>query len=490
MLKEFFSLKNTLFLLLTIILVACSDDDNSDSGPIQNEDVEDSHLFVWNAMNSWYYYQPSVDNLDDSFNDNTTFFYEYLNDFSSPDNLFESLVVDPFSIITDDYEELGGGLSAFYEDFGFEYGRFGISGSDVVVGYVRYTFPGSPADDAGLERGDLFLEVDGQQLTQTNFFDIMVFNEGSFDLTMAEIIEDENGGLVVQQTGEVQSIGNENFQKVPVWLTETYDFGTNKIGYLFYSNFAFNFHEQLNSAFQELQSEGITDLVLDLRYNPGGSVLTAQYLASLIYSDDPNLLMGSIEYNSKHTNSNRNLFFQNEIEILNDDFESEGSEPISTLGLNRLVVITSTGTASASEFIINTLEPYMDVIIVGDQTVGKNTGSIPLYDNPSSDYLEKEGANPSHTYGMQLIVSKVFNSNGQSDYDNGFEPDISINELQFIQDLQPLGDLNEQLLATAIDQLCSTCRTMPLEFEEIDIGQYDIIDKYSRDHVLDVRGLQ
>ena len=493
--KEFFSPKNILLFVVCIFLLACSDDDNSGDGPITSDEPEDSHLFVWNAMNSWYYFQPEVANLQDDVDNNTNEFYDYLNGFSSPENLFESLVVDPYSIITDDYEELGGGLQALYEDFGFEFDGVRYTGSnDPVLGIIQYVFPGSPAEEAGLQRGDLFTKVDGQQLTILNFFDLMLDRESAFDLTMANLEFDEEGTAIITETGEIETISLGNYQKTPVWIQKTFQLNAaNNVGYLFYSNFAYNYHEDLIEAFDYFASEGITDLVLDLRYNPGGNVITAQYLASYIHSNNPNKLMGFTRYNSKHSNSDRTLYFQNEIEVLRDDYEVEYSSSLNSLNLNRLFVLTSRNTASASEFIINVLRPYIDVTIIGDETVGKNIGSRPFYDDPSSDYTNKENANDSHTYGLQLIVSKVFNSNNSSDYEAGFEPDILLSEVSYLDDLQPLGDETEPLLARALNEICQSCRVAPFEYNERGFNLQNIDSNHpslERRKILSLQGLQ
>lgn len=105
---------------------------------------------------------------------------------------------------------------------------------------------------------------------------------------------------------------------------------------------------------------------------------------------------------------------------------------------NQVNILTSTRTASASELIINGLRPSMDVFIMGDQTTGKNVGSIALDDEDNEE----------NTYGILPIVSQSFNSLDQSDYTTGFTPDILVKESQ--ERLLPLGDVNEFPLRTAI----------------------------------------
>lgn len=108
---------------------------------------------------------------------------------------------------------------------------------------------------------------------------------------------------------------------------------------------------------------------------------------------------------------------------------------------NRVYLLTSTRTASASELIINGLRPYMDVFLIGDKTTGKNVGSVPFEDEE----------NPENPYGILPIISRSFNSLDQSDYTTGFVPNIEVKES--VERLKPFGDVQELLLRKAIEQI-------------------------------------
>lgn len=110
------------------------------------------------------------------------------------------------------------------------------------------------------------------------------------------------------------------------------------------------------------------------------------------------------------------------------------------LNLNTLYVLTSSQTASASEMVINCLDPYMDVVIIGGTTVGKNVGS-------------KNFSSPELMITMNPIVCKIYNSEGKSDYESGFQPAYSgyvVNEMSDMSRFLPFGDTNEALLSTAL----------------------------------------
>ncbi|HCB46636.1 MAG TPA: peptidase, partial [Algoriphagus sp.] len=140
-------------------------------------------------------------------------------------------------------------------------------------------------------------------------------------------------------------------------------------------------------------------------------------------------------------------------------FLSKSQNLGNTLSGNRVYVLTSSRTASASELIINGLKPYMDVFIIGDVTTGKNVGSVPIEDED----------NPQNSYGLLPIVFQSFNSQDKSDYSNGFTPNITAKETA--ERLRQFGDVNEQLLRTAITQITGTPPSGRFEkLDRMDLG--------------------
>ena len=144
-----------------------------------------------------------------------------------------------------------------------------------------------------------------------------------------------------------------------------------------------------------------------------------------------------------------NYWDENNPESLLNRFTNKlnNNESLFSLNLDRVFVLTSARTASASELLINGLDPYIDVIHIGDFTVGKNQGSITVY-----DYInESRDKNPNHMYAMQPIVLKIGNVAGYTDFPDGLEPDIFIKESLLNPGI--LGDIQEPLLKIAIDQI-------------------------------------
>jgi C-terminal processing protease CtpA/Prc len=213
-----------------------------------------------------------------------------------------------------------------------------------------------------------------------------------------------------------------------------------------YNSFIADYDSKLNEAFGSLKAEGITDLVLDLRYNGGGSVQTATRLASMITGQFNGKVFANLKWNQKLSLNNEDYLFPNKI----------GSTDINSLNLNRVYVITTKSTASASELIINGLKPYIDVVQIGDVTYGKSVASITLYDSES---YTKQNVNPRHRYAMQLIVAQTVNSLGFGDYKDGLVP--TVEEKEIITTFGVLGDVNEPLLKLAIGKITGTAKGTP-----------------------------
>jgi len=198
---------------------------------------------------------------------------------------------------------------------------------------------------------------------------------------------------------------------------------------------------EMDQIFANFQSAGITDLILDLRFNSGGAETATNNLASLIGTGvDATKVFTIREYNAKVT-AEIKADPQLGEGFLSVEFLNKAQNIGSQLQNNRIYILTGTRTASASELLINGLRPYMDVFLIGNKTVGKNVGSITL--NEEND--------PKNTWGMQPIITKSFNSLNQSDYDTGFIPQVLLEDNSLI--VYPLGDPRERLLNRALQEI-------------------------------------
>ncbi len=409
--------------------------------------------FVWAGLNEVYLWQQDVPDLaDDKF---TTFddYYTFLNGYNTPESLFDDLlyqidVVDRFSYIVDDYVALENSFQGTSNSNGLDFQLVRLSGSDDIFGYIRYVANNSDASSKDINRGEFFLTVDGQQLTVNNYIDLLFGSNNTYTLGMADITNN-----TIALNGKTVELTKTEFTENPILINKVIETNGVKIGYLMYNGFVANFDTELNNAIADLKSQSINELVLDLRYNPGGSVRSAINLSSMITGQFANEVFSTEVWNNRY----QEYFETNDPEYLINRFTSELSNgtTINSLNLNKVYILTTDGSASASELVINCLRPYIDVIQIGTATTGKYTASITLYDSPN---YGRDDANPNHTYAMQPLVLKSANKNGDTDYYEGLTPDYTITyqtgsgtaEGENLLNLGTLGDENEVFLAKAI----------------------------------------
>lgn len=436
-----------LFIFALFLGWSCNDDDDEtgEGNPpaLENIEIQD---FIWNGMNVFYLWQPRVANLaDDRFSDQTEY-EQFLASAGDPEDFFESLIynrqsVDFWSWIVDDYIELENQFAGISKSNGVDFGLARISAnSNDILGYVRYIMPNSDASGKDIKRGDAFTHVNGVQLTIDNYRDLLFSENDTYTLDLANI---QNGGVF--PNGRSVELTKFEYTENPILIVKTFDEGGRKIGYLLYNGFTRGFDNELNDAFLQLKNEGVTDLILDFRYNPGGSVSTAVAMGSMITGQFDGEVFNREQWNPK---------IQAELEQSQPDWlvnkfsdRLPSGESINSLNMNSVHIIVTGSSASASELIISALQPYIDITLIGSQTSGKYTASITLYDSPN---FGREGANPDHLYAMQPIVLESVNSLGNNDT-NGYEPDIE--RFEDLADLGVLGARNEALLNLAISDI-------------------------------------
>lgn len=448
--------RTTILLFLAVFCFqACQDQD--DVATPRNLQVQD---FVWKGLNQYYLWQGDVPNLADNRFANQAQLNSFLKDYSDAETLFNSLRVDAsidrFSWIVDDYTVLEQELQGTSKNNGIDFKLSPKSkGSNDLIGFVRYVLPNSSAAKEGVKRGDLFYAINGSQINYNNYRNLL--EPDTYTINLA----DYNGTSFVSN-GKSFTLTKSVLDENPIYINKVINDRGHNIGYLMYNGFYGNYDEQLNAVFGSFKTQGVTDLVLDLRYNGGGSVQTATRLASMITGLSTDKIFSKEKWNDKI-----NKYFESEDpQSLNNKFVDKfNGVAVNSLGLNRIYILTTKSTASASELIVNGLKPYIDVVQIGDVTVGKNVGSVTLYDSPT---FGKTNRNPNHKYAMQPIVLKIVNSVGFGDFTNGLVPTYNVPE--YIDALGVLGDEKEPLLSFAISKITGgdTKRIQRKEGKELD----------------------
>ena len=420
-------MKKLLFLFVFLFVFACKDDidDSVLVTTTENLEIED---FIYKVMNYWYLWQEDVPNLADNRFSNDKEYTAFLQSFDGPEELFDSLQIieDKYSYITNDYVAFLESQKGIALGSGMVFGLVRLSeGSSEIFGYVRYVLPDSDAKTKGIKRGDIFSHVNGVKLSDTNYLGLLFSNAPSYTIGLATISNSQ-----ITTTGESVALNNSQQTEQSVHIAKVIEYDGKKVGYLMYNGFIEPQEDNLRAAFTTFSAAQIDELVVDLRYNSGGRVSTAQLMAGLIAGEDGDKIFGRLIFNEKRSAQN------NEISITNTDIR---------LGLSRVFFLTTKSAASASEMIINGLKPYMNVIQIGDKTAGKDVGS-----NPFLDIIDDKGTvNPNHAYLLLPITFKYYNSYGIGDYSDGLTPTIMLPET--LSNLGLLGDVNEPLLKKALD---------------------------------------
>lgn len=455
-----------LFFLAGLFFVSCSKDDLNDNPKDPNAELPgeepDDNIeleikdFEWKAMNVWYLFKDDKDVLQDDYFANQTELNAWLTDWDTPEDLFydgllyQYPTVDRFSWIVDDYTELENEFAGVTESSGMNFGLARLcENCNEIGGLVRYVVPGSPAAEAGIRRGMLFTEVDGQQLTVANYQNLLFST-----LTLTYGFNDLSSGSVGEINQEIE-ITKTTVIENPIHIAKTFNIDGKNIGYLMYNNFVHDYDDELNDVFADFKAEGITELVLDLRYNTGGRLTSAVDLGSMINGS----LKGKVFLKEKYNNFITEAFieqfgeealitkFDDQIYEYDDNTEFP-AEPINSLNLEKVYILTSSSTYSASEVLTNGLSPYIDVIQIGGKSGGKFQGSITLYDSKAPNFQKNSGnLNPNHKYALQPLVSSNTNVNGEA-YPDGLIPDVE--QYESIFTYGTLGDENEPLLSTAL----------------------------------------
>jgi C-terminal processing protease CtpA/Prc len=424
-------------LLLTLTVISsCEKGDSLDDEAAQNTAVND---WILKNMEIYYFWN---DKIPAKTNKNL-----------SPEPYFESLLNKPedrFSWIQENFIELMEQLSGIQREAGYDFTLFQQENTTNVFGIINYVKPNSPASQTGLRRGDIFLTVNGKQLTISNY-GTLLSNALSSTHTLG-ILDIE------QETINEVSLSVVRYEENPILLDTIYEIRNTKIGYLMYNFFADDkgdnslaYAKELNTVFGTFKTAGINELILDLRYNSGGALTTSLFLANMIANRKSSELFAIIQYNSilsdlfkqREGDDYNKLYFTDNLESYDETGKVIESVPINKLtGLKRLYVFSSYKTASASELLINGLKPYMEVVLLGYVTYGKNVGSTTIYE-------EDPQKQKNNTWGIQPIIAKIANANNFSDYGNGFTPDVEVNEYSVLP-LSPLGDTNEIMLHAAL----------------------------------------
>lgn len=375
---------------------------------------------------------------------------------------------DKFSWITDDVEGLLAGFAGEPKDFGFVLYGFAYANDAHTEYYaiINYVFPNTPASKAGIRRLDFIRNINDQPITESNY--TLLYGTDPIKLTMYKLT---SSGTVAYDKDV--TIAPEVINTNPVYCDSIYEVPGHKVGYLFYTDFIANYNDSLYKVFSKFKQAGVTDLVLDLRYNHGGAVTAATYLSSLIapksavenkspfvkmsYNDYINGVFDYYYNNASDANKSK---YDRTDYLGNYDSSGEQNPVDANLNLTKVYIIATGDSYSASELTTFCLKSYMDVVHIGENTGGKYVASwtihpynenlgVPVYDSTSISEANKALLK---NWAMQPIVAKYTNKDGEDFSSPGYlVPDHSLTEGNgYITNLTQIGDTKDTFLGEAL----------------------------------------
>lgn len=398
------------FFIWLLTLSACRKDNAIPDYPAGSDKYINS--WILDSMKVYYYWNKTLPSKPDINQQPLNFFasiknsgdrFSRLTNPSFPESYYPSLV----------------------HNFGFDLVVFQES-SGTIKTVVALVVPGTKANTIGLERGDVIKGINGIIPSGSNIAGLVASSIGQRSII-----------LEVEEKGEL-FLGAELVTENPLYLYKTFVNSGKPVAYLFYNSFEGRSKYDLQAAFTSFKAANSTELIIDLRYNPGGDIGVCAALAAAVSSVERNDIF--VEYRGNSNAGIRRESFENTISKISPGYSFSFDElKAMRLPLNRVFILTGNHTASAAEFLIKGLKPWINVIHIGATTLGKDMASFAIQDSNTAK---------KNNWSIEPVIFKLYNSNGEGDYPFGLVPDIQVNE--FTGPLVVFGDINDPLIKSAM----------------------------------------
>ena len=361
---------------------------------------------VFHIMKEWYYWDYTLPADAD------------MSSYSTPQDAMNSLTYKTydkwsFVITKEEYNNYFFGNSAIAYGFSIDENQKG----QLAVSTISKN---SPADQAGLKRGYIISRINGQNTSGIR--DFSQFCPSTINESIRLDVVNDDG-----QTKHLTiNAGYINIETVPVY--KTINTANGKYGYIDIESFVEKTPSSIQEAFNYFKTENIKHLIIDLRNNGGGLLTGAEYLIEqLVPSTAKDMPMYSLKYNYAKSQSYKDVTYK--------------IKSTSSMNLDQIFFLTSEYTASASEMVINCIEPYKHCVQIGGTTHGKPVGmSTFFYDD----------------WAISPIMFSIYNKNGEGDYFSGIDPDVFV-KANFNYEL---GDSSESLLNAALNYKTSATKSL------------------------------
>lgn len=404
--------------VIITILVSCTNrDENTPFFP--EGSTESVNAWVQDSMRRYYYWADQMPAKPDYHLPVKDFFKSLL----SPQDRFS------FIVNTEDTSSYPRSIRNMY---GFDYTVIQQTNGNVLA-VIKLVLKNSPAFNAGLERGMIITSINGKNITAAN---AETLTSSMKDFTVLDLTVGNWKNEAVTDEKEIKVYYGLSFEQ-PV-LSRVFEKSGKKVGYLYVYDFPDGMTSVFSQKFAEFKATGVQELILDLRYNYGGSVSAAAALCSLIPSGISESSPFIIFKGNKNGGQVKRTFAQ---QIAYDPKAiSFNALRTNALGLNKVYILTSNSTASAAEIVINNLKPYLQVIQIGSTTLGKDMAGFSVEDKRKPRKI---------SWQIHPVIYKVFNAHNSGEYSNGISPQIAVNEYAELP-LLPLGDSNETLISSVL----------------------------------------
>lgn len=448
---------------IALLLSGCQKDD-PDPDPNPDPGIPEETLllnnWIWEGMSEVYLWEDFLPNLDPEQEDD-------------PEDFFYKLLYkdDHDSWIVDDYQALLDMLDGVALATGMSVSP-GLIDDTRVISIVEFVNPNTPAADSGIARGDIIVTIDGQALTRDNYFDLYYQATATFGFGSYDGVNPVPDGREITLTAQELNLN-------PFVHHEVIEYEGYKIGYCVYTSFVPGPNEEwmneMDVVFGAFKDGGVSDVVIDLRYNNGGYGYVAEKMASILGPES--VVTSNSVFSRQIWNDGFTQYWKDA--DLNGDGKPDGDEsdrlisrfPDTDLNLNmsKLYFLTTATSASSSEFLMVGFYPYAEVVQIGTTTYGKCFGSLTIDDWETPRR---------HNWAMQPIVLKYANAEGFTDFVNGLDPDFV--EEDYLLGAAPFGSMGDPLLARALEQISGVApvakkSALPhMEFEKIPVPRKQI----------------
>ncbi len=426
--------------LSALIFSSCKDDE------ILNNQVGDD------TVNGWIYSTMKKEYL---WNDEIRDFTKY-NTEADPETFFSSLISSNekkqsssgyqycYSYIEEDDTKLitHNGLS-----YGIHFINYRISNySTRLISRILYVIPGSPADKAGIKRGDFIMSINGTNISSSNYYSLISGGATNFQIYRGILVPDEAADIIgTSELWETYNVTSAvKIEVNPILSESVFEYNNIKVGYLNYLQFSMGtdgianniYTEELKNTFLNFKNAGVDEFILDLRYNGGGYLEVARTLASMIVpTKHLNNVFCTLKFNDSNSSKNSTIKFNYSLKDYN-------------INVSRVYILTTYATASASEAVLNGLaaSDYMEVIQIGETTEGKNLGSI-------------EYKSDKYPWVLHPIVSSIANADGYGEYYDGITPlnsDYIYDETESNTYLGQFGEIDDPMVELALLDMTGT----------------------------------